>query len=145
MLALIAALLGPAAIGHASGADFHRTINSTPSGELCRAKLSGPHNAHSASIFYWLLGRADLGSSGAWVENWMAEFGLRSESITPPTVTANKANAGAALATTVNISVGPGNQLAFQPSVVTINVGDTVQWTFATSGHDVVSGSACIP
>lgn len=44
----------------------------------------------------------------------------------------------------VDVAVGPGGSLSYSPDTVTINVGDTVRWTFAEVGHNVVSGSACI-
>ena len=44
----------------------------------------------------------------------------------------------------VDVSVGPGGTFSFDPNDVTINVGDTVRWTFAAIGHTVVSGSACV-
>jgi len=42
--------------------------------------------------------------------------------------------------TTVTVMVGPGNALVFEPPTVTIKVGDTVRWSWATSFHSVVSG-----
>jgi plastocyanin len=39
--------------------------------------------------------------------------------------------------------VAPGGALVFQQSSVMIHVGDTVMWTWDTSGHTVTSGSAC--
>ncbi len=38
----------------------------------------------------------------------------------------------------VDITVGPGNTMT--PDNITINVGDTVQWTFVAGGHNVWSG-----
>jgi plastocyanin len=41
---------------------------------------------------------------------------------------------------TATISVGAGQSgLTFAPTSVTIHVGDTVQWTWATDGHSVTS------
>jgi plastocyanin len=45
---------------------------------------------------------------------------------------------------TYTVVVGPEGRLAFSPRGLSINVGDTVQWTWSSSGHSVVSGSACI-
>lgn len=42
---------------------------------------------------------------------------------------------------TVDVSVG-GASFAFTPSVVNIRVGDTVKWTWASGGHNVVSGTS---
>jgi plastocyanin len=43
--------------------------------------------------------------------------------------------------TTHAVSVGPG--LSFSPSQLTVHVGETVEWTWAGSDHNVVSGSGC--
>ena len=45
--------------------------------------------------------------------------------------------------TTVDVSVGPGGGFTFDPFVVNISVGDTVRWTWASSGHSVTSGIRC--
>ena len=51
------------------------------------------------------------------------------------------ANASAARAAQiVDVAVGPGGLFTYSPNLVTINVGDTVRWTFASIGHNVVSG-----
>src|ERR1044071_365378 len=42
---------------------------------------------------------------------------------------------------TFDVQVGPA--FAFDPSTVNINVGDTVRWTWAGSGHSVTSGPPC--
>jgi plastocyanin len=41
---------------------------------------------------------------------------------------------------TITVEVGQGG-LMFVPSSVTVNVGDTVHWVWASSGHSVVSGA----
>jgi plastocyanin len=43
---------------------------------------------------------------------------------------------------THTVVVGPG--FAFEPAALTIQVGDTVEWSWASSGHNVVSGSGCV-
>src|SRR5438552_18959074 len=48
-----------------------------------------------------------------------------------------------AISTTVNVTVGGGNGFQFVPATVNISVGDTVQWTWATSFHSVTSGPPC--
>src|SRR6266481_784616 len=48
-----------------------------------------------------------------------------------------------ATSTTVDVTVAPGGTLTFDPSTVNISVGDTVQWTWAASGHSVTSGEPC--
>lgn len=45
-----------------------------------------------------------------------------------------------ARATTFQVQVGQGG-LKFTPATVNINVGDTVQWTWAASGHSSTSGT----
>ena len=47
----------------------------------------------------------------------------------------------AASATTVDVTVGPGGNLVFSPSSVTIHTGDQVRWTWSSSGHSTTSGS----
>ncbi len=49
-----------------------------------------------------------------------------------------------ARAATVQVQVGAGG-LKFTPQNVTIHVGDTVQWTWAASGHSTTSGTPGLP
>ena len=49
--------------------------------------------------------------------------------------------APSATSTTFDVQVGPGT--AFSPNEVNISVGDTVRWTWASSGHSVTSGQPC--
>src|SRR5205807_9645085 len=49
-----------------------------------------------------------------------------------------------ARAATVTVTVGAGG-FVFRPSSVTINTGDTVLWTWSSSGHSVTSGSPGMP
>ena len=42
----------------------------------------------------------------------------------------------------VDVSVGSGG-FVFTPDTVTIRVGDTVRWTWASAGHSVTSGDPC--
>ena len=42
---------------------------------------------------------------------------------------------------TVTVTVGQGGANTFTPQAVTINVGDTVKWVWASGGHNVVSGT----
>ena len=46
-----------------------------------------------------------------------------------------------AKATNVDVTVGPGGDLVFSPSSVTIQPGDQVTWTWGSSGHSTTSGS----
>ena len=43
----------------------------------------------------------------------------------------------------VDVAVGPGGALIFDPDPVNIAVGDTVRWTWGSSGHSVTSGQPC--
>src|SRR5436190_2243275 len=47
----------------------------------------------------------------------------------------------AARAMTVDVTVGPGGNLVFSPSSVTIHPGDQVKWTWDSPGHSTTSGS----
>jgi len=47
-----------------------------------------------------------------------------------------------ATSTIVDVTVGQG--FAFVPSTVNIGTGDTVRWTWASSGHSVTSGIPCV-
>jgi plastocyanin len=50
------------------------------------------------------------------------------------------AYAKSASATTIDVTVGPNGDLVFSPSSVTIHPGDTVRWTWGSSGHSSTSG-----
>jgi plastocyanin len=45
------------------------------------------------------------------------------------------------------VNVGPGDRELFQPSSLTIKVGDEVRWIFSSGGHNVVGpgGAWCSP
>ena len=43
----------------------------------------------------------------------------------------------------VDVAVGPGGGFTFDPDTVNISVGDTVRWTWGSSGHSVTSGPPC--
>ncbi|HEX5492144.1 MAG TPA: plastocyanin/azurin family copper-binding protein, partial [Candidatus Udaeobacter sp.] len=47
------------------------------------------------------------------------------------------------LGQTFDVTVGP--DFAFHPDSINISVGDTVRWTWASSGHSVSSGPPCVP
>jgi len=42
-----------------------------------------------------------------------------------------------------DVTVGPNGMLVFSPNPVNISVGDTVRWTWGSSGHSVTSGNPC--
>jgi len=48
-----------------------------------------------------------------------------------------------ATSTIFDVTVGGGNGFQFVPDTLNISVGDTVQWTWANSGHSVTSGLPC--
>jgi plastocyanin len=54
----------------------------------------------------------------------------------------NSARAGCPTPTPAmhTVVVGPGGRVVFDPPTLTIHVGDTVQWSWASSGHSVTSG-----
>ena len=45
--------------------------------------------------------------------------------------------------TIVDVAVGPVSAFTFDPDTVNISVGDTVRWTWGSSGHSVTSGPPC--
>jgi plastocyanin len=49
-----------------------------------------------------------------------------------------------ATSTIVDVMVGGGNGFQFVPDTLNISVGDTVRWTWTTSGHSVTSGPPCV-
>ena len=51
---------------------------------------------------------------------------------------------GVASGTTVTVTVGNGG-FVFTPSSVTIHPGDTVRWTWSSSGHSTTSGTPGSP
>jgi len=54
------------------------------------------------------------------------------------------AAAGSATATTYTVTVAPNGTFTFSPSSQTINVGDTVEWVWASGLHSSTSGAICI-
>jgi plastocyanin len=61
------------------------------------------------------------------------------------TVASLFAYTNAASAATINVTVGPGGGLVFSPASVTINVGDTVKWTWGSDFHSSTSGIPGMP
>ena len=47
-------------------------------------------------------------------------------------------------ATTFTVQIAPGGNLIFDPSSQTINVGDTVMWTWGQGTHSTTSGVLCL-
>src|SRR5262249_13928971 len=111
---------------------------------LCRATFA-PHSMSRSPMLAQLLG-FDPGFSVLSLEKWIGFVGSRSANSAPAPSTSRNGPDGNSLtpAQIIDVMVGPSGELTFQPSVVNINVGDTVRWTFATTGHNVVSGSSCI-
>lgn len=48
------------------------------------------------------------------------------------------------LATTYTVTIAPGGNLVFDPPSQTINVGDTVTWTWGLGLHSTTSGVPCL-
>lgn len=53
--------------------------------------------------------------------------------------------AGTAMALTIDVTVGPPGAAVFSPADVVIDVGDTIHWIWASTGHNVVSGMPVDP
>src|SRR5262249_32771558 len=51
--------------------------------------------------------------------------------------------AASAGATTFTVTVAPSGNLTFSPSSLAINVGDTVNWVWGSSGHSTTTGTPC--
>src|SRR5437660_6284231 len=136
MLALSAALVGPALAGLANNRYHQDEPNDKQqSATLCRGNPSAKHIPSSSLLAYWLLGRSDVGSPAVWLEDSIESLTSRSRT--------SRSRTNVALvpaAQTVDIIVAPNGQEIYSPDPVSINVGDTVRWTFAQVGHDVVSG-----
>jgi plastocyanin len=65
-----------------------------------------------------------------------------------PTETQTATPTGTRITPTIPITVGPVSgveMLIFSPKTVTIHAGDTVRWTWGSSGHTVTSGPAGTP
>ena len=107
----------------------------THDGRFGRRTPSAKHVPSSSQLAYWLLGRSDVGSPAVWLE----------ASIESLTSLSGASRSRTPVAQTIDITVGPNGQNSFAPDPVSINVGDTVRWTFASVGHDVVSGPSCTP
>lgn len=43
-------------------------------------------------------------------------------------------------AATHDVTVAPGGSIVFSPADIAIDIGDTVRWTWASTGHNVRSG-----
>ena len=71
----------------------------------------------------------------------------RATTTTRPRATSTTTMSGATTTTTPappqthTVMVGEGGALVFTPANLTIHLGDTVRWVWATSGHSVVSGT----
>src|SRR5437660_10405841 len=75
MLALSAALVGPAPAGLASEVQYHNELREKqPSDGMCRAVPNSRHVASPALLSYWLLGRSGLGSPTSRVESRTGRF-----------------------------------------------------------------------
>src|SRR5499433_2217270 len=142
VLALSARLVDPTSSGAASGRQTQNEHNE--SDNFC-AGIAAQHVA-GLSLLSWL-GLSDHRSAALWLGHWNGSFvsqpGNPAAAPASSRSRTNAAFASAAAAATVDVTVGPAGVLSFDPAVVTINVGDTVRWTFGSSGHNVISGSSC--
>jgi predicted alpha-1,2-mannosidase len=60
-----------------------------------------------------------------------------------PTPTPTESPTPSVTPVTHTVVVGPDGNLRFDPANLTIHVGDAVQWTWSSAGHNVVSGGDC--
>ena len=104
--------------------------------------------SNAARLIFWLaaifaigiLVRAESGQRSASAPNKMRAPSLRIvDQYGQPAVSGIASPTG----TTVDVAVGQGGDV-FVPDTVNISVGDTVRWTWATSGHSVTSGPPCV-
>jgi plastocyanin len=82
----------------------------------------------------------DVGALDQTVEGFVTEAAgqLSASASTSTTVTTTTSTTmGSSM---VTVTVGPNGNLVFDPATVTIKVGDTVRWLWASSFHSVVSG-----
>ena len=92
-----------------------------------------------------LAGCGDSGTTDSGTNADMATGGAKEDMTTPPSdqagldLTPQSSGDMATQAQNVMVTVGGNNTLTFAPDPVTVHVGDTVTWTFASSGHNVVS------
>jgi plastocyanin len=52
-------------------------------------------------------------------------------------------NCDGGIATIHNIQVAPNGNIVFDPPTLTICAGDSVKWTWGSTGHSVTSGTSC--
>src|SRR5262245_6981299 len=116
-----------------------------PSNALCRASLTPTHHMSGFPMLFRNLIASNSELSVLSFNGWIRISSSTSTASVPlaPASRIESYVTAAAPAQVIDVSVGPGGQVAFEPSVVSINFGDTVRWTFATVGHNVISGSSC--
>ena len=147
MLGLSGALLIHAPNGLATGLRNTNKVSAPPAADsFCRGTIRR-YTSMRSLVAYLIPGAPDLGAPLAWRDNWNAlVYGPVTAS---SSVFQNHADEVRVQASqTIDISVGPNGQDTFSPNPIAINVGDTVRWTFASAGHNVVSGpfssSSCV-
>ena len=113
MLTLSVALLEPVRAGRTIGQNQKKSNE-----PVCRAMLPARHTPSPSFVTDLLRGHVDLGTQDRWLQSWTVPLGSRSNDIVVPSLVANSATAvaSAVQGAIVDISVGPDNQLEFQPS-----------------------------
>jgi plastocyanin len=146
VLALSARLGSPTSSGAASDLRDQSAHDETQrSGLFCRAITA--HQAAGRSLMSWL-GFSDHRPVAFWLTDWNGSFASQSGRLPSSPVSSrsrNNVRFAPGASATVDVMVGPFGGESFSPQIVTINIGDTVRWTWGSSGHNVISGSSCTP
>jgi plastocyanin len=98
-------------------------------GCMAKLELKTPNDCITTGQTATLEGKVDTFSLGVFNEE------------VPGTTTTTTTTGSTTTTTPLTVTVGPGGQLVFDPATLTIKVGDTVHWVWATAGHSVVSGT----
>jgi plastocyanin len=142
-------LLNPVQLGLASNTPDNQGVDKSQKDTFCRGVAGAEQVAKPALLSYLLHGHAERSVQAALEHGLVGLTTSRPEGIfVSPTNSSNPAVlapriAIAAQTIDVDVSSVDGDK-SFGPSVVAINVGDSVRWTFQDGGHNVVSGSNCI-
>jgi plastocyanin/(2Fe-2S) ferredoxin len=121
--------------------------HASPSTSVARANSTPEAGEEFTAEVYCDTSRTDL--MRQLPEPWMPDvvngpavsFRVSNRSTGPGGVTARPSTT----AVVVDVGVAPDGEFRFDPANVTINVGDTVKWTWINGGHSVLSGTPCTP